>query len=93
MNFNCAVRCDNLLINLTNEVITYTPPRGVSSHLQAAGHWFTGTIATYSCSQGYQLVGGSSSSVCGPNGTWNGTKPSCGEQVYNLITGPGNTCV
>ena len=62
---------------VTDGVITYTPPReGISAHL-SVGQRYTGTIATYSCSPGYQLVGGSSLRACGPDGTWNGTKPTC----------------
>ena len=61
---------------ITNGTITYTPSRDVSSELPA-GQRYTGTIATYSCSPEYQLVGGSSLRACGPDRTWNGTEPSC----------------
>ena len=72
---------------VTGGVITYTPPReGISAHL-SVGRRYTGTIATYSCSPGYQLVGGSSLRACGPDGTWNGTQPFCG--VYILIMASG----
>ena len=66
------------LLEITNGFIIYTPPRDVSATLPA-GERYTGTIATYSCSPGYQLVGGSSLRACGPDGTWNGTKPTCGK--------------
>ena len=46
-----------------------------------------GTIATYSCSPGYQLVKGSSLKVCGPNGTWNGTQPLCQGKPHKQIQG------
>ena len=63
---------------ITDGVITYTPPReGILGHL-SVGRRYTGTIAIYSCSPGYQLVGGSSLRACGPDGTWNGTQPFCG---------------
>ena len=62
----------------------YTPPRSVSAHLPA-GQRYTGTIATYSCSPGYQLVGGSSLRACGPDGTWNGTEPSCGKYLLSVF--------
>ena len=45
------------------------------------GRRYVGTIATYSCSPGYQLVGGSSQRACGPNGTWNGTEKYCRSEV------------
>ena len=61
---------------ITNGTITYTPPRDVSATLPF-GKRYTGTIATYSCSPGYHLVEGSSLRACGPDGTWNGTQPSC----------------
>ena len=63
-------------MGITNGAITYTPPRVVSAALPS-GERYTGTIATYSCSPGYQLVGGSSLRACGPDGTWNGTEPAC----------------
>ena len=72
--------CHNLF-DISDGSITYTPPRGVSGSLHY-GQRYTGTIATYSCSPGYQLVGGSSLRACGPGGTWNGSDPACG--IYNL---------
>ena len=79
------MRCTNLP-SIDNGTITYTPPFVVSFNVLPAGQRFVGTVATYSCSPGYQLVGGSSLRACGPDGTWNGTEPSCArEQVYNLI--------
>ena len=81
---NCAVRCSDLP-ELTTGVITYTPPRDVSAALPA-GERYTGTIATYSCSPGYQLMGGSSLRACGPNGTWNGTEPHCESKLQNTNT-------
>ena len=74
---NIIVVCSDLP-ETNNGSITYTPPRGVSASLPA-GHRYRGTIATYSCSPGYQLVGGSSQRACGPDGTWNGTETSCGK--------------
>ena len=71
--------CQNLnLSDISERFITYTPPHAVSATLPA-GQRYTGTIATYSCSPGYQLTGGSSQRACGLNGTWNGTEPSCGK--------------
>ena len=57
-------------------MIIYTPPYAVSAGLPS-GQRYTGTIATYSCSPGYQLVGGSSLRACGHDKTWNGTQPFC----------------
>ena len=59
INCNYAVRCDDLP-GTTNGTITYTPLSAVSSNALPPGQRFIGTIATYSCSPGYQLVGGSS---------------------------------
>ena len=70
-----AVRCQDIA-EFTNRTITYIPPRDVSGNLPA-GQRYTGTIVTYSCSPGYQLVGGSSLRACSPDGTWNGTELSC----------------
>ena len=61
---------------LNNGTIVYTPPRMVSNELPP-GQRYIGTIATYKCSPGYQLVNGSSPRACNPDGTWNGTEPSC----------------
>ena len=71
------VTCDDLPVTNNGEV-TYTPPRSVSPSLPD-GKRYVGTIATYNCSSGYQLVGGSSLRACGANGEWNGTAPSCGK--------------
>ena len=73
--FRLTVRCSNLTKN--DNGITYTPPREVSFDVLSRGERLVGTIATYSCSPGYQLVGGSSLRACGPGGDWNGTVPSC----------------
>ena len=73
-----AVRCVQESHDIVNGAITYTPPADVSFDVLPVGQRFIGTIATYSCSPGYQLVGGSSLRACGPGGTWNGTEPSCG---------------
>ena len=95
--FPHTVRCSNLF-EIANGAITYTPPFDVSSDVLPPGERFVGTIATYSCSPGYQLVGGSSLRACSPSETWNGTEPSCGEQIYVyvytiLFNMPGNTCI
>ena len=74
-----TARCSDMPV-LTHENIIYTPPRDVSGTLSRSKR-YTGTIATYSCSPGYQLVGGSSLRACGPDGTWNGTRPSCSKYV------------
>ena len=67
--------CDDIRA-LNNVTIVYTPPRTVSNELPR-GQRYIGTIATYKCSLGYQLVNGSSLRACNPDGTWNGTEPSC----------------
>ena len=71
-----TVRCINLP-DIANGAIIYTPPLMVSFDVLHTGQRLVGTIATYSCSPGYQLVGGSSLRVCGPDGAWNGTTLSC----------------
>ena len=70
----CIELCPDLP-DIPNVTITYTPPRDVSPELPDDQR-YTGTIATYSCSSGYQLVGGSSPRACGPDGTWNGAELS-----------------
>ena len=79
---NIIVRCSDLP-ETNNRDITYTPLCVVSATLPA-GQRYTGTIATYSCSPGYQLVGGSSLRACGPDGIWNGTEPSCGKLLLTV---------
>ena len=79
---NIIVGCSDLP-ETNNGTISYTPPRGVFSTLPA-GQRYTGTIATYSCSPGYQLVGGSSLRACGPDGMWNGTQPFCGKLLLTV---------
>ena len=73
-----TVYCDDLS-STSDGVITFVPPRGVSSELLKDKRYI-GTIATYSCLAGYKLVGGSSLRACGLGGVWNGTEPwpSCG---------------
>ena len=80
MHSHIETLCRNLL-EIPNGAITYTPPRGVSAILPG-GQRYRGTIATYSCSPGYQLINGSSLRACGPGGTWNGTEPSCQSELY-----------
>ena len=77
LNFHPADRCDDL-VSISNGTINYTPHRAVFATLPY-GQRYIGTIATYSCSPGYQLVEGSSLRACGPDATWNGTEPSCGK--------------
>ena len=72
-------RCNDLP-EITNGTITYTPPRVVSASLPS-GERFTGTIATYRCLSGYQLVNGSSLRACDILAVWNGSEPSCGERT------------
>ena len=69
--------CDDLPV-IHNGEVSYTSPRSVSPSLPD-GKRYVGTIATYNCSSGYQLVGGSLLRICGANGQWNGTAPSCGK--------------
>ena len=41
-----------------------------------------GTVATYSCNDGFKLVG-NENRVCRPNGQWSGVAPSCqGEETH-----------
>ena len=67
--------CDDLP-DVINGEVSYTPPRSVSAALPG-GKRYTGTIATYNCSSGYQLIG-SSLRACEADGTWNGTTTYCG---------------
>ena len=74
-SIHAVINCGDLP-DITNGEVTYTPPRSLSATLPV-GKRYTGTIATYSCSSGYQLIG-SSLRACGADGTWNGTTTSCG---------------
>ena len=56
--------------------ILYVPPGSVLPNIPAGEHYI-GTIATYRCSPGYQLVGGLAR-TCVPGGMWNGIEPTCG---------------
>ena len=71
------VTCDDLPVT-NNAEVSYTPPRSVSASLPD-GKRYTGTIATYNCLSGDQLVGGTSLRACGADGEWNGTAPHCGK--------------
>ena len=69
---NAASFCSNLP-EINNGSVTYTPPNDLANFL----YKYTGTIATYSCSPGYQLVEKVPLRACNPNGTWNGTAIFC----------------
>ena len=69
------MRCVDNLPNIANGAITYTPPPVVSFDVLPPGQRLVGTIATYSCSLGYQPVGGSSLRACVHNG--NGMEQYC----------------
>ena len=40
----------------------------------------TGTVATYSCSNGF-FLDGATSSICQTDGSWNSTVPNCGCKI------------
>ena len=82
MKYN-IVTCDDLPV-ADNCEVSYTPPRSTSTELPD-GVRYTGTITTYNCSSGYQLVGGSSLRACGADGQWNGTAPSCGKYCQCIV--------
>ncbi len=41
-----------------------------------------GSIATYTCNQGYNLTGGGMTRTCGANGMWSGGDPTCQSTLY-----------
>ena len=84
INNNHYAVCDDLS-EITHGFIFYCPIHDVSAGLPA-GQRYTGTIATYSCSPGYQLMGGSSLRACGLDGSWNGTELFCGNYYDYFIT-------
>ena len=78
-------RCSDLK-QIDNGIIDYTPPHGLSSTLNA-GQRYIGTVATYICLPGYQLMGESLLRVCILNESlpdWNGTEPACGKRSIIL---------
>ena len=85
------VTCDDLPI-INNGEVSCTPPRSLLPSL-LDGTRYTGTIATYNCLSGYQLVGGSSLRACGAGGEWNGTAPSCGKYCqWSHVLHSNSTC-
>ena len=65
---------------LENGVINYDRPRHNIDH-----DAIDGTIATFSCDDGYSLSG-SSSSVCQADRTWDPQTPTCGNEInYNCV--------
>ncbi len=58
-------------------MVTYVPPRELSPFLPEERR-FIGTVATYSCSEGYLLSNETVlQNVCVQNGTWNETEQFC----------------
>ncbi len=58
------------------------PINGRVSYSSAAAPYAAGTVATYSCGDGYGLIGGDVMSTCGgdgssTNGVWDGVVPTC----------------
>ena len=79
-------------------IITAITCLGLSSPTNGQISYFTdmtipfdfGTVATYSCEDGYGLSGGDMASTCGGDytsitGVWSGTPPTC-ESKLNLLT-------
>ncbi|XP_064386873.1 sushi, von Willebrand factor type A, EGF and pentraxin domain-containing protein 1-like [Halichondria panicea] len=62
------ITCSDLLPTLTNGVISYSDG--------STGIRPVGTTATYSCTNGYRLVG-EAMRTCGSEGTWSGSAPVC----------------
>ena len=56
------VDCGNLM-NVTNGEVDFSTTYG-------------GSVATYSCNEGYVLCG-SENRTCQPNGSWSGSPPEC----------------
>ena len=71
-------RCNTLPpISDGRDTVLYIPPSNVFIAYLPTDEHYVGTIATYKCSPGYQLVGGSVR-ACIPGGMWYGTEPTCG---------------
>jgi hypothetical protein len=52
-----------------------------------------GSVATYSCTLGYVLVGGARERRCQDNGTWDGTEPTCDVIDCGPLSDPVNGMV
>ena len=59
-----------IVLNATDGTVKYSTEPSVS------GDFTGGTVATYSCADGYELVG-EGSRVCLVGGTWTGAEPHC----------------
>ncbi|XP_064384964.1 uncharacterized protein LOC135333878 isoform X2 [Halichondria panicea] len=71
------------------------PINGRVSYSSAAAPYAAGTVATYSCGDGYGLIGGDVMSTCGgdgssTNGVWDGVVPTCQPITCSTLSLPDN---
>ena len=59
-----------IVLNATDGTMQY------STEPSASGDFTGGTVATYSCADGYELVG-EENRTCLVDGTWTGAEPQC----------------
>ena len=62
---------DCTVLGITDGTVQY------STVPSASGDFTGGTVATYSCADGYELVGEENRRTCLVDGTWVGAEPQC----------------
>ncbi len=69
----CAAVCPGLSVD--NGMVMYSP----------SGPLFENTVATYTCTSGYTLMG-DMTRTCGSNMMWNGNDPTCERECFVCVT-------
>ena len=86
--------CNTLLfhlLHLTGVTCSQLPPLGLNLKMDGSSMTFQ-SIMKFSCTEGYVLMGGSRESICGGDGDWNATVPTCKGTLSTSIF-YGNTVI